>query len=198
MLQVQSLACERGQRRLFEGLAFTLAPREILHIRGGNGTGKTTLLKALLGFYTEYEGQIEWRLDEPPAYVSHAAGLSDNLTVAENLHWYAELCGQRLSSEDLARALAALGLEGMGHRLGSTLSQGQKKRANLARLLVAPRTCWVLDEPASALDADGITILHGLLRRHRDGGGGIIITSHQPLDLEGVKTLALGALEPRA
>ena len=164
----------------------------MLHIAGGNGAGKTTLLRALLGLHREWEGEVTWTLDGPPAYVSHAVGLHGGLTLAENLRWHGALRGRRLADGDISRALAAFGLEGLGQRLCGRLSQGQRKRGNLARLLVAPASCWALDEPAALLDAEGLAALHRLMQQHREAGGGILITSHQPLGMDGVQTLELG------
>ncbi|MGI9323274.1 MAG: heme ABC exporter ATP-binding protein CcmA [Pseudomonadales bacterium] len=191
MLLVQSLSCERDQGVLFTGLGFSLERGELLHVKGSNGAGKTTLLKILLGFYTEYEGEVAWSLEEPPAYISHAAGIKNNLTVAENLRWHCELSGSQPAPDRMELALAALGLQGLAQRLGGSLSEGQRKRANLARLLVAPRACWILDEPTAGLDANGSTMLHQLLAQHRASGGAAIVTSHQPMTADQIKTLDL-------
>ncbi len=197
MLQTEGLACVRNGRQLFEGLNIQLQAGELLRIEGGNGTGKTTLLRILCGLYSEYEGEVHWELDHYPAYVGHRSGVHEALTPVENLRWHGALHGEDISDAEISEALSALGLG--RHETGMPcghLSEGQRKRVGLARLLLRPNSAWILDEPFSAIDVEGVDDLIGMIGAQLDRGGVAILTSHQEIALTApVKSIRLRGTE---
>lgn len=194
MLQVQGLGCERDRRQLFRSLAFSLAPGELLQIVGSNGSGKSTLLRILVGLFTDFEGEVNWSLDKPPLYLGHRVGTKDSLTVKENVDWLNEMHGEPVSDAGIDEALASLGLTGYEDTYCSHLSAGQKKRVSLAQFLLHPNPCWIMDEPFSAIDIEGMAYLRTCFQDQISGGGAIIFTSHQPLEIDNaIKTIELSA-----
>jgi heme exporter protein A len=183
MLQVQDLYCERQRRILFERLSFSVRPGELLQIKGSNGSGKTTLLKILTGLYEDYTGEVDWDLTSWPLFVSHKPGVKDQLTALENLEWLAGLHQGSVDSLEVDRALLAVGLAGYQDVLCGTMSEGQRKRVNLARLFFVKSHAWILDEPLSAIDVEGVKLLQERIGSHLDDGGLVIVTSHQSLDV---------------
>lgn len=194
MLQTSQLSCERNGRFLFEGLSFTVSPGELLRLEGSNGAGKTTLLRILCGLYEDYDGQVEWDLDDYPLFVGHRPGVKDLLSAAENLTWLARLYGEDIGAQAIASALDRVGLLGYRDIACGEMSEGQRKRVNLARLFLLRSPAWILDEPFSSIDAAGVSDLQDVMDTHLESGGIIILTSHQPLSVRGnVQTLALSA-----
>jgi heme exporter protein A len=183
MLQVQDLYCERQRRILFERLSFSVRPGELLQIKGSNGSGKTTLLKILTGLYEDYSGEVDWDLTSWPLFVSHKPGVKDQLTALENLEWLAGLHQGAVDRLEVDRALLAVGLAGYQDVLCGTMSEGQRKRVNLARLFFVKSPAWILDEPLSAIDIEGVRLLQERIGSHLDDGGLVIVTSHQSLDV---------------
>ena len=185
MLEATALSCSTARGRvsqpLFADLTFAAGQGEILQVTGKNGAGKTTLLKVLLGLHQDYEGEVVWSLDDYPLYIGHARGLKDRLTVLENLRWMCELHAQPCGSSDLKAALEKAGLGHQAGELCGNLSQGEQKRVCLARLFAQRAQCWVLDEPMSSIDAEGVSLMNHTLSDHAQSGGLVILTSHQPL-----------------
>lgn len=193
MLQTTRLCCERERRVLFEDLSFSVSPGEILRIEGSNGTGKTTLLRILCGLYQDYTGDVAWDLDDFPVFVGHRPGVKDLLTASENLGWLASLFQYRPSEDEVTQALWRVGLKGFETTPCGALSEGQRKRVNLARLYLLKSPAWILDEPFSSIDVDGVADLEQAMADHLDGGGMILLTSHQALDLgREVRSVRLG------
>lgn len=190
MLEVVNLECTRGDRPLVSGMSFALAEGELLHIVGSNGSGKTTLLRTLCGLSVPNAGEIRWNGTnihalgeeylEHLAHVGHSNGIQGELTPQENLRTVARLSGCADTST-AERALERIGLTHFAHLPAKLLSQGQKRRLALGRLLVLTRILWVLDEPVSGLDARSIAVMEDLLADHLANGGMIVITSHQEL-----------------
>ncbi len=187
-LQLVDVACRRGDRILFSGLDETLAPGDLLWLRGGNGRGKTSLLRLVAGLASPEHGQILW--DGAPArrserfarelvYIAHANALKDDLTALESLAFLARVHGRDAGAPALRAALARLGLAGRERTPVRSLSQGLRRRVALARLaLETAPALWVLDEPFDALDVAGTATLHALLAAHRARGGSVLLTSH--------------------
>ena len=192
-LELRDLACVRGRRRLFRGLNATLAPGQLLRVTGANGTGKTSLLRMLCGLLAPSQGQVMWQGRALPqvreafhqqlVYLGHAAALKDELTPLENLHIAARLGGDAAREAAARQALADAGLGGREQVPTRTLSQGQRRRAALARLPLGSARLWVLDEPFNALDSAATTWLLGLIEGQLQRGGLVVLTSHQPVGL---------------
>jgi heme exporter protein A len=194
MLNVSQLSCERDHRLLFENLEFSVAPGEVLWIEGSNGAGKTTLLRILSGLYTDYTGQVNWDLPQLPIYLGHKPGVKDLLSARENLNWLASMQQAPVAATAIDAALAKVGLRGFEDVLCGAMSEGQRKRVNLARLYLLDSVAWVLDEPFSAIDVAGIKSLEQRMGEHLDAGGLIILISHQRLALPpAIRSLRLGA-----
>jgi heme exporter protein A len=204
MLSAHELTCERGERLLFKNLGFELANGEALLVRGGNGHGKTSLLRILCGLSTPAAGVVRWRGEliskaheqygREMAYISHANGIKDDLTPVENLRLAAALGGRKL---DLAATTAALEQVGLTRCLdipARVLSFGQRRRVALAGLITAGALLWILDEPLTGLDVRGVAMVEQMIRDHVVAGGLAIMTTHQPLALDGLtpKTLSVG------
>jgi heme exporter protein A len=164
-------------------LSFSVRPGELLQIKGSNGSGKTTLLKILTGLYEDYTGEVDWDLTSWPLFVSHKPGVKDQLTAMENLEWLAGLHQGGVDRLEVDRALLAVGLAGYQDVLCGTMSEGQRKRVNLARLFFVKSQAWILDEPLSAIDVEGVSLLEECIASHLDDGGLVIVTSHQSLDV---------------
>lgn len=197
MLQVSNLTCVRGGRQLFSGVGFEVAPGGLLHLKGTNGAGKTSLLRILCGLLQQDGGDIRWNGESVAGaadnyrsalfYLGHQNAMQEALTVDENLRFYAALSGQSTDGRKTEAALSQLGVRACQHRLVRHLSQGQKRRVALSRLLMTPANLWILDEPFVALDQQALQSLTALLGQHLQSGGMVILTSHQDVDLGAVK-----------
>ncbi|HEB96069.1 MAG TPA: cytochrome c biogenesis heme-transporting ATPase CcmA [Sedimenticola thiotaurini] len=204
MLEVVDLECVRGDRRLFSGVSFVLAPGELLHLHGHNGSGKTTLMRAICGLIRPQEGEIRWNGEESRRlgdefhrellYIGHRNGIKADLNGVENLRISCRLGGIPLTGEQAWEALERMGLRGHEDLPCRVLSQGQKRRVTLARLLVDPAPLWILDEPFTALDVAAVEFLQTVIQGHLDRGGMVILTTHQEVRLTRgeVKQLRLG------
>lgn len=187
MLEVAGLSCSRDDRLLFSGLSFGLRPGQVLLLEGSNGSGKTTLLRILCGFREADGGEIFWagrriaesRYFADMAYVGHADGTKKELTVLENLRFALALGHPGQYSIDLA--LQKVRLSGYDDSAVQSLSAGQKRRLSLARLLVTHSILWILDEPFTSLDKQGIELIETLMDDHAKNGGMVILTSHHDL-----------------
>ena len=195
LLEVHDLACVRGDRPLFAHVHFQMSAGEWLHLQGDNGAGKTSLLRILCGLSVASAGEVRWAgvpiqqsaeaYRAEMLYLGHTLSLKDDLSAVENLQFEAAVSGEPL---DLPRALAGLdrlGLRGREHLPLRVLSQGQKRRAALARLLTSRARLWLLDEPFVALDPGAVTQLVDLLGQHVAQGGMVLYTSHQTVPMGG-------------
>ena len=204
MLAAEQLACVRGERRLFAAVGFRLDGGELLYLQGRNGAGKTSLLRMLIGLLPPEAGQILWRgqdiheqIDEYRAelcYLGHHNAIKEELTPLENLLLSARLADEDLSEDDALDALEQVGLAGREDLACKYLSQGQKRRVALARLVKERRALWVLDEPFVALDVAAVAWLAGIISAHLQRGGLAVMTTHQPVDIPAgtVRELRLG------
>jgi heme exporter protein A len=193
MFTATDLACSRGERKLFDGVSFSLDRTEWLHVKGENGAGKTTMLRTLIGLSPADHGQICWNgadihrhaedYRRAFVYLGHQAGVKDELTPVENLKLALMLDGFEPSDDEIFGALGRMGLRGREDLPARVLSAGQRRRVLLARLLLRPAALWVLDEPFNALDVAGIELLRGMIRTHLDAGGIAVLTSHHVMPL---------------
>ncbi len=205
MLEVNNLQCIRGDRELFSGLSFQLDKSQLMMLEGYNGSGKTTLLRALCGLYLPDEGEIFWqgktikKQDEAfrseLLYLGHLNAIKADLTVLENLRFNCLLAGDQTSESELMEALDTIGLYAFEDFPSSQLSQGQKRRVALARLLISKASLWILDEPFVALDIAAVELLQSIIAKHVDNGGMVILTTHQevPLTSGKIKRLSLNS-----
>lgn len=204
MLAATALECIRGDRTLFSGVSFALAAGAGLLVQGANGAGKTSLLRILVGLSPPAAGEVSWggqpirSLGEAYRrellWCGHANGLKDDLSALENVRAAGALAGRPIGKEQARDALERAGVGAQADLPARSLSQGQKRRTSLARLLFARAKLWVLDEPVAALDAGGVEWLAAALERHLESGGLAVVTSHQPLGTRSrFDSLRLGA-----
>jgi len=195
------LVCFRGQRTVFVNLGFELAAGGALVLRGPNGSGKSSLLRLMAGLAPPLAGALTWDgdavADDAEAhhrrlhYVGHADPVKPVLTVAENLNFWAALRGPDDAAAAVTRALDGFAIAHLAELPGRYLSAGQRRRVNLARVLASPAPLWLLDEPATALDRDGVECLKRAMAAHRDGGGMVVTSAHADALLDGGRELDL-------
>ncbi|HKU85597.1 MAG TPA: cytochrome c biogenesis heme-transporting ATPase CcmA [Casimicrobiaceae bacterium] len=192
-LEAERLTAQRGHATLFADVSLAVRGGSALVVTGRNGSGKTTLLRMLAGLTAPVAGEIRWRrsvtrpfdvrLRAAVAFNGHLPALKDELTAEENLAQWVSLGDRPPASAAIRDALAAVALERRRSLPVRLLSQGQRRRIGLARLRLSRRPLWILDEPLTALDDEGVDVLHGLLETHLAGGGICVAASHQPLPI---------------
>ncbi|WP_411991708.1 cytochrome c biogenesis heme-transporting ATPase CcmA [Agarivorans sp. DSG3-1] len=193
MLKASELCCVREERVLFDGLSFTLLPGEILQIAGPNGAGKTSLLRLIAGLSRPESGEIIWQdhsitqdadsYHRDCLYLGHHAGVKAELSALENLRFYLGLAGQSLAQEQLYALLTRVGLAGLEEEPVAHLSAGQQRRVALARLWLVKCKLWILDEPFTAIDKQGVAYLEQVILEHAKSGGMVLLTTHQELNI---------------
>ena len=199
MLKVSNLSCSRGERLLFANLAFALSAGECVHVQGDNGSGKTSLLRLLVGLSPAESGEIHWRgelqaestMREDLIYIGHHAAVNGDLSALENLHFAALRDGGVLDANQAHNALRRMGLRGREDLPVRVLSAGQKRRVLLSQLLIRQAKLWVLDEAFNALDVGAVDVLNELIAEHLGSGGALVLTSHQPLAIANLQVLKL-------
>lgn len=201
VLKAEQLFCERDDRVLFRELSFSARAGEVIQIKGSNGSGKTTLLRVICGLNDNYHGTLKW-FNEPIEdnqddfyssliYLGHQVGVNKVLTPVENLRWSVGL-RENVTSESIYQALAEIGLRGFEDSQCFSLSAGQQQRVSLSKLLLGTAVIWILDEPFTTLDVDGVQLLEKLLGDHSRKGGVALVTTHHELSLPDLKILELG------
>ncbi len=193
MLEVSKLGCVRGDRRLFSGLDLSLSPGTFLQVTGPNGSGKTSLLRILCGLLAPAEGEISWQGENirslgedyftAVTYMGHRHGVKDELSAIENLRISNALNGIVVSDERATNVLERLGLGGRESLPARLLSEGQRRRVALARLLTCNTKLWLLDEVLTSLDKGAVALIRSLIEEHLAGGGIAIVATHQDLAL---------------
>tara|TARA_R110000868_G_scaffold778_7_gene5708 strand:+ start:8638 stop:9309 length:672 start_codon:yes stop_codon:yes gene_type:complete len=202
------LACIRGDRIVFAGLDFAVAPGEALILSGPNGSGKSSLLRLMAGIAPPAAGDIAWRgapvRDDPERffadmhYVGHRDAVKPALTVRENLSFHAALRpgsdpGSDPGGAGIDGALERVGLAALAALPARMLSAGQARRLTLARILASPAALWLLDEPTIALDRHSVDRMHAEIAAHRSGGGMVVASTNVPLGIGDARTIDLAA-----
>jgi heme exporter protein A len=192
-LAVEGVHVWRGDRHVLKGVSLQVAPRQLLHISGPNGTGKTTLLRVVCGLLRPEQGQVSWggrsissiRLEYQAAlaYASHEPALKADLTALENLRFAVGLKRQ-VETRELRARLEQTGVAGCADLPARVLSAGQRRRVAMARVLAMGAVLWLLDEPFTNLDAAGTELMSGLLRSHVEGGGAALVVAHHTLQID--------------
>ncbi len=196
LISVTNLCCSRGERVLFNDLSFTANTGECVHIVGPNGTGKTTLLRTLCGLNGSDKGDIRW-LGQPislsdafthqAVYIGHKDALKNELTALQNLRFNQQL--ESIHDEDaLENSLLRLKILACADLPVQALSFGQRRRLAFAKLLLYPKSVWILDEPFTGIDAHGRTLIENLCVRQLKDGGTIIMTHHRSLQETALRT----------
>lgn len=202
-LTADDLACYRGGRRVFSHLSFVVEAGVALIVTGPNGAGKSSLLRLMAGLLDKADGCLSFEggapevsLAEQTHYIGHLDALKGAMSVGETLTFWADFLGG--SAADVANACAVFDLTKLVDLPVAYLSAGQKRRLSLARLLIAPRPLWLLDEPGVALDAASLVRLACAIDGHLGAGGMVVAATHQPLGISSSATLDLGIAGARA
>ena len=196
-LIVSDLTCQRGYNELFSNLSFELNSGEILRVSGANGSGKTSLLKILAGLNSAESGRLSINNNKVGSYdyqsdifyLGHLPALSPELHCKENLDYLTQL--NTSSNQALDEALTNVGLKNFEYEYAANLSAGQKRRVVLSALFITQSKVWLLDEPFTALDADGINVIETQITKYCDNGGICVLTTHQKCNLPSLRTLTL-------
>ena len=194
MLEVQSLECVRDDRLLFSDLSFSVAEAEVLQIEGSNGCGKTSLLRIICGLRLAEAGQVFWRGEMIQAnredyyasmvYIGHLPCIKAELTVLENVRALLDTRSLSVTDVVIETALEKVGLASYEDVPGKALSSGQRRRILLAFVELARAKLWILDEPLTALDVQGVALMESMIVEHRAAGGSVIFTTHHGMQLD--------------
>lgn len=206
MLEIQSLECVRDDRLLFSELSFSVADAEVLQIEGPNGSGKTSLLRIICGLRLPEAGQVKWQGESIASnredyyanmvYIGHLPCIKADLTVLENVRSLLDTRSLALSNTIIEAALAKVGLASYEDVLGKALSSGQRRRILLAFVELAQAKLWILDEPLTALDVQGVTLMESMILEHRQSGGSVVFTTHHGLQLDcDMRSVHLGRMK---
>ena len=197
-LIVSDLTCQRGYNELFINLSFELNSGEMLKISGANGSGKTSLLKIIAGLNSAESGRLSinnnkvgsYEYQSDIFYLGHLPALSPELYCKENLDYLTQL-NNSSSNQSLDEALTNIGLKNFENEYAANLSAGQKRRVVLSALFITQAKVWLLDEPFTALDSDGINVIEAQITKHCNNNGICVLTTHQECNLPGLRILTL-------
>ena len=201
-LEAENLSARRGEDLIFRNVSFVLQAGESLVLTGRNGSGKSTLLRVVAGLLRPEVGRVRWHSDtsdsgmrpsEACHYLGHRNAMKAELTVSENLSFWKTFLGDFHGGHGLTvgEAAEAVGLGDITHLPFGYLSAGQQRRMAFAKLLVAYRPVWILDEPTAALDVNAESVFTSLIKQLLTGGGILLAATHQPLGLENAKELRM-------
>ncbi|EGR4435300.1 cytochrome c biogenesis heme-transporting ATPase CcmA [Vibrio cholerae] len=207
MLEVKNLTAIRDERILFESLSFEIHAGELVQIEGRNGTGKTTLLRIIAGLGECECGEILWQRSKIQSdresyhqdllFLGHQTGIKRELTALENLRFYLAVHQQTVDEPAIFQALAKVGLAGREDVPVAQLSAGQQRRVALARLWLSKKPLWILDEPLTAIDKQGVRVLEALFLSHAQQGGIVILTTHQDMFADNPKLRKIRLGDPK-
>jgi heme exporter protein A len=193
MLQVTNLGCVRGDRRLFSDVNFELGPGAVLQLTGPNGSGKTSLLRIVCGLMIPERGEIRWQgaqirslaeeYSRSITYLGHRHAVKEELSSLENLRISSGLAGFDVSAAQAKDALSQVGLAGRENLPARFLSEGQRRRSALARLICCRTALWVLDEVLASLDQAAVRLIEDIIGDHLSKGGMAIVATHQELHI---------------
>ncbi|MFV0575671.1 MAG: cytochrome c biogenesis heme-transporting ATPase CcmA [Vibrio sp.] len=205
MLEVRDLTAIRDDRELFESVSFTVKAGDLVQVEGRNGSGKTTMLRIITGLGDCESGTIFWNgvetrkdrdaFHQDLLFLGHQTGVKKELTAFENLSFYQAMNGSKgITEDDIWLALAKVGLAGKEDIPSAKLSAGQQRRVALARLWLSKHPLWILDEPLTAIDKQGIKVIEALFIEHTRNGGMVLFTTHQDMftDINDLKKIRLG------
>ena len=206
MLEIQTLECVRDDRLLFSDLSFAVADAEVLQIEGPNGSGKTSLLRIICGLRLPEAGQVMWQGESISAnredyyanmvYIGHLPCIKADLTVMENVRSLLDTRSLTLSDVVIEAALAKVGLASYEDVQGKALSSGQRRRILLAFIELARAKLWILDEPLTALDVQGVDLMESMILEHRAAGGSVVFTTHHGMQLDcEMRSVQLGRIK---
>ena len=194
LLSTENLECTRDDRLLFNGLSFSLASGEVLQIEGPNGSGKTSLLRILSGLRRADEGSVKWQGVEirharddyysSMVYIGHLPCIKGDLTVMENVRSLLDTRSLTLGNAEIEAALEKVGLASYEDVPGKALSSGQRRRILLAFIELSQAKLWILDEPLTALDVQGVALMESMILEHKQAGGSVVFTTHHGMQLD--------------
>ena len=194
MFEAQSLECVRDDRLLFNDLSFAVAESEVLQIEGPNGSGKTSLLRILCGLRLAEAGKVLWRGESilsnredyyaNMVYIGHLPCVKGDLTVIENIRSLLDTRSLSLGDIEIEAALDKVGLASYEDVPGKALSSGQRRRILLAFVELSQAKLWILDEPLTALDVQGVSLMESMIMEHKQSGGSVVFTTHHGMQLD--------------
>ena len=205
-LSVDNLLIERDDRLLFKGLNFSVSAGKVIQLVGRNGSGKTSLIRTLLGLMPDFEGELTWKgkslhqerddFFNNLLYIGHKASIKSALTASENLKWLTAPY-RKVTQAEIDDALRNVGLRGYEDVECHSMSAGQNRRVALAQLYLLDLPVWILDEPFTAIDLAGVDQLEARIADHASKGGAVLLTTHHVLKIDAVTKVNLDEFSPR-